>query len=160
MTEAIGTDTQGAALVDRRKNRRLLEEIGTDEKLYKRNPNRLSNVRWKLGEEPYADAVGTSKDDPWINIELEVVENPEKIDQRDLLSGGPEIKMNCATCMDKGNREPLHIAGSMSAKEILERAGFTFKADFVFPEIGVCACVCRHGHVTQLREDLARRLLV
>ncbi len=145
---------------DKRKNSRLLEDVGTDAELYKKNPNRLSNVRWKLGEEPYPDAVATDKDSPWINIQLDVTENPEKIDQRGLLSGGPEIRMNCAACQDKGEREPLFAAGDMSARSILEKAGFHFKKGFEFPEFGVVACVCRHGHVTQMREDFVRRLLV
>lgn len=124
---------------------------------YDQNPNRLSNVRWPLGEEPYPDVEGTHKDSPWVNVKLDVTENPpEDPNQRHLLRGGPELRMPCALC-----GEPLHIGAERTAREVLIDGGFVFKPGQKVANLdaGVAACVCKNGHVTQLRAAFARRLI-
>lgn len=122
---------------------------------YEKNPNRLSNVRWPVGEEPYPDVEGTSPDDQWVNVKLEVTEHPDPDpNQRHLLRGGPELRMPCAHC-----GQPLHIGAERTAKEVLIDGGFKFNEDVKNQEAPVTACVCINGHITQLRGDFARRLI-
>ena len=131
-----------------------------DVETYRKNRNRLSNIRWPIGQEPYSDVPGTTKDDPWVNVKLEVTEHPAPDpNQRGLLTGGPEIRMPCAHC-----QEPLHIASTKSALDILHESGYAFnevdaRVLMQASEGKVAACVCRNGHITQLRLEFARRLI-
>ena len=131
----------------------------SDEKTYRKNQNRLSLIRWPIGEEPY-NVEATHPDDPWVNVKLDVIENPDlDPDQRELLMGGPEIRMPCRHC-----NEPLHIAATKSALDILTGASFTFndldeRVLALAAEGKVAACVCRNGHITQLRLEFAQRLI-
>lgn len=154
--ESVGADDTrpngSSRIVDKRTSTKIKYgelEPSTD----KRTQNRLSNTRWPLGEEPGAE--GTHPDDPWVNVKLEVVEHEDTgPNQRHLLHGGVELRMKCSLC-----HEPLHVAASQSAKEILERGGFKFKEDMSLPDEQVVACTCLNGHVTQLRESFIRRLV-
>ena len=121
-----------------------------------RGNTRLSNVRWPLGQEPYPDVEGTDKDDGWVNVKMEVVEHPDPDpNQLHLLHGGAELKINCFHC-----GEPLHIAATMDAKELLEEGGYRFPDGYVFPkDRTIVACVCENAHVVQFREPFVRPLI-
>lgn len=130
-------------------------------------PNRLSNVRWPLGEEPYNDTPGTDgsigaahkdaseiEDGEWVNVQLDVTEHPDPDpNQKYLLVRGPEIKMKCHLC-----QTPLYIGATKSAKEVLEEGGYGVREDTKHQDERVAACVCENGHTTQLRYDFALRL--
>jgi len=137
---------------------------------YKKTPNRLSNVRWKLGEEPYADVDGTDgsigaqhkemsdiKDGETVNVKIEYVNPPLEPKQKHLLGSGPEIRMKCQVC-----HKPLHIAAAVTARKLLQDAGYVFKADRKYKGIEqrVVACACEAGHVVQLQEKFAEMLQV
>ena len=124
---------------------------------YSKQPNRLSNVRFPLGEEPWPDIDGTHEDDPYVNIKLDVVEGADPDpDQKALLNlNGPLIRMNCAHC-----GQQLRIGASKKNKEVLEEGGFVFKPYQIVAHANdeLAACVCPSGHVTQLRMEFAMRL--
>ena len=140
------------SVVDKRSGRGKTDFA--DENTYKKTPNRLSNVRWPLGQEPYPDVPGTG-DDEWINVKLDVTEHEKRTNQKHLLSGGAELRLNCHVC-----NQPMHIAGAKKAKEVLEEGGYSFKEtrDYNGLDERVVVAACPQGHVTQLREDMARRL--
>lgn len=139
---------------DKRASRLAILNEPTD---YSKQPNRLSNVRWPLGEEPHHDVEGTDPDDPFVNIKLEVVEGADPDpDQKSLLNlNGPLIRMKCAHC-----GQQLRIGASKKNKEVLEEGGFSFKPYQIVAHMNdeLAACVCPNGHVTQLRMDMAMRL--
>lgn len=141
---------------DKRASRRAILDEPTD---YSKQPNRLANVRFPLGEEPWHDVEGTDKDSPYVNYKLEVVEgdDPEP-DQKALLNlNGPLLRMKCAHCS-----KPLRIGASKKNKDVLEEGGFVFKPYQIVAHASdeLAACVCENGHVTQLRMELALRLRV
>lgn len=149
------TSSSRPVIVDRRSSNKRLDILNqpTD---YSKNPNRLSNLRWGVGQEP--DGEGTSKDDGWVNIKLDVTEHlPPEPEQKSLLGGGPELLLKCFHC-----GKPLHIGAAQTAREILETGGFTFdpSRDIKNLDQKVVACVCDDGHVVQLREDMVRGLMV
>lgn len=115
--------------------------------------NRLSNVRWPLGQEP--DAEGNNTEDGYVNVKMEVVEdtNPH-IDQSNLLGGGPELPLPCMHCGQK-----VHVAAVAEVEVVLRAGGFTFPEGYEFPEEKVVACICPAKHVTQLRESFVKMLL-
>lgn len=122
---------------------------------YKVTQNRLSNVRWAVGEEPYHDVEGTHKDDPTVNVKLEVVEHPDPDpNQRNLLGSGPELRIKCFTC-----GAPMHVAAAKTAREVLEEGKYVLKDDVDNADQVVLACVCNNGHLMQLRKDYAMGLL-
>ena len=122
----------------------------------RKSQNRLSMVRWPVGEEPYPDVPGTDKADPWVNVKLDVVEHPDLgPNQRGLLRGGPELRMRCERC-----DFPLHIAAEKDGIALLEEAGFKFRPDADRSKSQkVVAAVCPNGHVVQLWGDIALRLI-
>ena len=119
---------------------------------YDKNPNRLANVRWPVGEDPGQE--GTSeRDGQWINVKLDVTEHPDPDpDQRDLLGGGPALRLNCGVCGSQ-----LHIAAEKDAVEVLQDAGIGYRGDEAHKTVS--ACVCARGHLTQLWSDMAERLI-
>lgn len=153
-TTATSSTPEPPVIVDKRASRRAILDEPTD---YSKNANRLSNVRWPVGEDP-SDEGTSERDKDWVNVKLEVTENPpDEPHQLELLNrNGPELRMKCAHC-DK----PLVIGGSRTAKEILEGAGFTFKPYEIVKHAHdeVAACICENGHVTQMRMDFAQRLI-
>lgn len=95
-------------------------------------------------------------DDEWVNVKLEVVENPDPgPNQRDLIRGGPEIRMKCFKC-----GKVFHLGAEKTAREVLEEGGFKLADDVKNADAKVIAAVCENGHVLQLREDMALRLVV
>lgn len=123
--------------------------------LYRRTPNRLRNTRWPIGEEPYHDAEGTHPDDPTVNIKLEVTEHPDTgPNQRHLLGGGAELRINCFLC-----KQPMHVAASKKAKEVLEEGGFSFTRDLPGLEQELVIVVCPQGHTMQFHEEHVKRMI-
>lgn len=137
---------------------------------YSKNANRLSNIRWPIGEEPYADTEGTDgsigarhidsakeAEGQWTNVKLDVTEHPDPDpDQRSLLHGGAEVILPCFHC---GTTQ--HVGASKTAQEVLEEGGYKFKedADVAHASDRVVALVCLNGHVTQMREDMLAPLI-
>lgn len=133
------------------------------------NRNRLSNVRFPLGEEPWPDMVatdghigaqhvdGAGPDDQWFNLKVEQHLPKEDPKQKHLLHGGPELRIKCDKC-DK----VLHIAGEKPVREVLEEANYYLDPKRDWKKINtqtlVVAC-CESGHVTQLRGDVVARLV-
>lgn len=108
-------------------------------------------MRWKLGEEP--DVEGNNTEDGYVNIKMEVLEDDaNKTNQRDLLGGGAVLRMRCDKC-----NEVLHIAAAKDAVAVLKEGGIEYRGSA--REATVVAAVCLNGHVTQLWEDMARRLV-
>src|SRR5690349_3322622 len=105
------TKDSGTTIVDKRSGRGKTDFA--DEKTYAKNRNRLSNLRYPLGEEVAPDIPGTDgsigarhvdasevDENQWINVKYEVVEHPDPDpNQKHLLRRGPEVpKMKCHVC--------------------------------------------------------------
>lgn len=99
--------------------------------------------------------VGTHPDDPWVNVKLDVVENPTPDpNQRHMLHGGPKLRLPCQKC---GGEQ--HLAAEKDAVEVLREAGIDYRGT-PRDDMAVQAAVCsRCGAVTQLWKDMAERLL-
>ena len=150
-TVTTGTTATKTPMTDKRSSQKILNQP-TD---YSKNANRLSNVRWPLGQEPYHDVEGTGDDDNVVNVKLEVVENPDPDpNQRHLLGGGPELKIPCFTCGAK-----MHIGAAKTSREVLEEGGYKLKGEVDNADMRLLACVCTNGHLLQLREDAAQGLI-
>lgn len=156
-------------IVDKRSGRGKTDF--TDQKTYDKNRNRLSNVRWKLGEEPYVDTeatdgyIGAREVDPsevdeskWVNVKYEVVEHPDPDpNQKNLLRRGPKVpKLTCHVC-----GKPMYIAAAATAKKILEAGGYKFNPLKYTSNLDkkVVIAACEYGHVQQWREDFIERLM-
>lgn len=112
-------------------------------------------MRWEVGGEPYADVPGTDEGDGWVNVKLEVTENPAPDpSQKDQLSRGPELRMKCTHC-----GTPLYLSGTKKAKEALEEGGYKVREDAKHQDELVAACLCENGHATQLVYTLAVGLI-
>lgn len=123
----------------------------------KATTSRLSNVRWPLGEEPYADVQATDKDSPWVNLKIEQHVADNDPNQRHLLHGGAELRFKCHKC-----NEPLHIAAEKPILEVIEEAGMKIAANVDMDKLKaqklIAAC-CINGHVTQFRGDMIERMV-
>lgn len=156
-------------IVDKRSGRGKTDF--TDEATYAKNRNRLANVRWPLGEEPYPDVEGTdghigarkvdaseADESKWINVKYEVVEHPDPDpNQKDMLRRGPKVpKLKCHVCT-----KPMFIAAAATAKKILEAGGYKFNPFKVYSNLDkkVVIVACEQGHVQQWREDFIERLM-
>ena len=156
-------------IVDKRSGRGKADF--TDEKTYEKNRNRLSPVRWKLGEEPYHDTeandgyIGAREVDPsevdeskWVNVKYEIVEHPDPDpNQKDMLRRGPKVpKLKCHVC-----QKPMYISAEATAKKILEDGGYKFKPFHIVSNLDkkVVITACEYGHVQQWREDMIERMM-
>lgn len=141
------------SLVDKRSGRGKADF--TDDKTYDKNPNRLANVRWPLGEEPYPDTPGTDKDDGWVNVKIEHVNLPPEPNQKHLLTLGAEVRMKCHICSG-----PMYVAAAQTARKTLQDAGYTFKPNKSYKGIEkrVVIIACKAGHTQQYMEDFIERL--
>lgn len=129
----------------------------TDEATYRKNRNRLANYRWPVGEEADPNMPGTSeRDDGWVNLKLDITEHPDPDpNQRDLLHGGPELKLPCGICNAK-----MHVAASKKVKDVLTEGGFNVsRADIKNLDKEVVAVVCENGHLSQFRSDVIEQLI-
>lgn len=136
----------------RKERRKDILNAPTD---YSKNSNRLSNVRFPIGEEPWNDVVGTHKDDPYVNVKLEVVENPDPgPNQRNLLGGGARLLVDCFHC-----HAEMHVAAAKPVKEALEEGGYKLNDAVKNQNAMVVAAVCLNGHITQFRGDLIDGLI-
>jgi hypothetical protein len=142
-------------IVDKRSGRGKADFA--DDATYEKNPNRLSNVRWPTGEEPYPDTPGTEKDDGWVNVKIEHVSLPPEPNQKHLLQLGAQLRMRCHVCA-----QPMYMAAAMTARKALQDAGYTFKPGKSYSGIEkrIVIAACKAGHTTQLMEDFAERLKV
>ncbi len=158
-TEVSAPSTDGGKTINdkrssagRKERRKDILNVPTD---YSKNPNRLSNVRFPLGEEPWHDVVGTTKDDPYVNVKLEVVEGKDPgPNQRNLLGGGARLLVDCFHC-----HEPLHIAAAKRVKDALEEGGYRLNDSVKNQDAMIVAAVCVNGHITQFRGDMLAPLI-
>lgn len=139
-------------IVDNRRNKRLLDDLGEWTPDSSKNPNRLPNIRWKIGEEP--DAEGNNKEDGWVNVKLDVVEHgADSPNQNHLLSGGgPKLKLPCHIC-----GQSTYAVASKDARELLEEAGYVNIPEFDSSEVVIA--VCPAGHKQQLLSSVVPNLL-
>lgn len=141
-------------MTDKRRARLAILNEPTD---YSRNQNRLSNVRWPLGTEPYADVHGTDEGDGWVNVKVEQHVADNDPNQRNLLGGGAELRFKCDKC-----NGPMHIAAEKLITEVIEEAGVKIapgvdKAKLATEKL--IAAVCPNGHIWQLRGDMIERMV-
>lgn len=70
--------------------------------------------KFKPGHGPHDD----NPDDPWITQIIKFEGEEADPDQRDLLHGGPPVKIDCEQCGDQ-----LHAVGEMSTWQIMTQSG-------------------------------------
>lgn len=114
--------------------------------------------RWKFGHDPHDDDATPESDWVYAHLEQETQHIP---DQRHLLKGGPESGMPCPKC-----QEIMRVAGSMTAKEILEQDEVEVVNKDLMNEADwerlskdvICVLVCpKCQHKMQMREEFLPR---
>lgn len=155
VTSAESPTSAPSPIVDKRSGRGKADFA--DSETYKRNPNRLSNVRWPIGEEPYPDTPGTEKDDGWVNVKIERVNPPLEPNQKHLLSDGAKVKIKCHVC-----GQQMHVAAARSARKVLQDGGYVFKEGKSYKglEKRLVIIACPAGHTQQWHEDFIERVKV
>ena len=141
-------------IVDKRSGRGKADFA--DAETYKKNPNRLSNVRWPLGQEPNGEE-GSVEGDGWINVKLDVTENPDPgPNQKKDLRRTTELTLPCEKC-----GENYWIAGEKKAKEILEAGGYNFDPTKHIDGLNdkVFVGMCKNGHTVQLAGWFIKNLI-
>jgi hypothetical protein len=129
----------------------------SDEKTYRKNRNRLSNVRWKFGEDPYDP--DTHPDSGWNYVSLDVTEHEAKDVNPYKGKGGTDSGVTCFTCRAEtyrivDERTPAQVLAELPDEQWRRSQGRGYER--AAPRVYLLVCPKCEGRVQMNEEALER----